>query len=177
MADLSGHVQRRARLSADGKYRYLLSRTLDAARTATFIMLNPSTADAEVDDPTVRKCLGFCRLWGCGTLQVVNLFGIRATSPRDLMRADDPVGPENKRAVEVAMDQHRAAGECRHGPLVCAWGAHGGFLGQDLEMMGWLDGSPGLKPMCLGVTKDGYPRHPLYIPYSTRLIRYIGRII
>lgn len=139
---------------------------------ATFIMLNPSTADATVDDPTIRKCLGFCRRWGCGSLQVVNLFGIRATSPRDMMSAADPVGPRNRRAVARALRRHRCAADIDPGPVVCAWGAHGGFLGQDREMIARLRQHEWVEPMCLGVTRAGHPRHPLYVRLDTPLVPY-----
>src|SRR5437588_2477108 len=86
--------------SPDGRYRYLLTRRLGRSRrVATFIMLNPSTADAINNDPTIRKCVGFARRWGCGLLQVVNLFALRATEPRVLRAAADPVGPENSRWI------------------------------------------------------------------------------
>src|SRR5215213_9378089 len=89
-----------ALFSACGRYRYLLTRqlgegALGQAKMATFIMLNPSTADATRNDPTIRKCIGFAQRWQCDTLQVLNLFAVRATLPRDMKRADDPVGPDN----------------------------------------------------------------------------------
>ncbi len=88
----SNAMIRSAVISEDGKYRYHLRRQLPnlGSRVATFIMLNPSVADHLVDDPTIRKCLGFCRRWGCGELQVVNLFGVRATDPADMRRGRRP---------------------------------------------------------------------------------------
>jgi hypothetical protein len=129
-------------------------------------MLNPSTADAERDDPTIRRCVAFSRLWGCGKLQVVNLFAFRATNPRDLRLAEDPVGPENSRYVKEAVE---AAG-----PVVCAWGVHGGHLDQDLAMLRWL-AEVGARPMALAVTKDGHPKHPLYVRSDTQLMPFSGR--
>lgn len=85
-----------AHLSACGAYRYALRRTWDPARPAAlFVGLNPSTADAERDDPTTRRCVRFARDWGFGGLLVGNLFAYRATRPRDLRAAAEPVGPEN----------------------------------------------------------------------------------
>jgi hypothetical protein len=141
-------------------------------------MLNPSTADAEQDDPTIRKCMGFAERWGCGQLDVVNLFAVRATSPKDMMASTDPVGPLNKSYFDSAMTTHVNNYDIARsgmGPLVCAWGVHGGFMDQDLEVMGWIDNWPTVKPMCLGITKDGHPRHPLYVSYDTPLIPYRGR--
>src|SRR3954454_15761859 len=96
-ASLTLSLEQNAVISACGRYRYLLSRQVGPGlRTATFIMLNPSTADATNDDPTIRRCIGFARQWGCGRLAVLNLFAVRATDPAEMKRADDPVGPENR---------------------------------------------------------------------------------
>jgi hypothetical protein len=163
MIDLLGLPSTRSAVVSDcGKYRYHLYRKVgESRRAATFIMLNPSTADHEVDDPTIRKVMGFARRWGCDELHVVNLFAFRATKPADLREATDPVGPENRdwlrRAVELACD----------GPVVCAWGTHGAYMGQDEAVLGWIGGL--CQPVCLGMTRDGHPRHPLYVSYSAEL--------
>lgn len=81
--------------SISGDYRYRLGRAWAGGPTCTFIMLNPSTADADQDDPTIRRCVGFAKALGCGALEVVNLYAYRATNPRDLLRQDERVGPEN----------------------------------------------------------------------------------
>jgi hypothetical protein len=159
--------------SPDGRYRYLLTRQVGSGPgVATFIMLNPSTADGENDDPTIRKCVGFARQWGCGRLQVVNLFALRATDPSEIAKADDPVGPENadhlQRAIEVSSHPREPA--CP-GPLVCAWGVRGAYRGQDLRLLGWLERFS-VRPYALSITKDGHPRHPLYVSYSTRLLPF-----
>ena len=81
-------------ISGCGTYRYLLTRRAGPGeRAAAFILLNPSTADAATDDPTIRRCLGFARRWGCGRFFVLNLFAFRATYPAELRWADDPIGP------------------------------------------------------------------------------------
>ncbi len=163
MLELLGTPPTRSAVVSDcGKYRYHLHRQLgEGRRAATFIMLNPSTADHEVDDPTIRKVMGFARRWGCDELHVVNLFALRASKPTDLREATDPVGPENRewlrRAVELACD----------GPVVCAWGTHGAYMGQDEAVLGSICGL--CQPICLGLTRDGHPRHPLYVPYSAEL--------
>jgi hypothetical protein len=161
-------------LSADRRYRYFLERTIGPGPVATFIMLNPSTADAEVDDPTIRKCLGFCKQWGCGRLHVVNLFALRTSRPQDLKTGVEPVGPENSAQFVRAILGRRQSREHRRqtGPLVCAWGVHGGYLGRDREVMDWIRNFSLTMPTCLGLTKDGHPRHPLYVAYSAQLMPY-----
>jgi hypothetical protein len=150
-------------ISEDGKYRYhLWRRVSENERVATFIMLNPSTADACADDATIRKCLGFCRRWGCGELHVVNLFAFRATDPRELGKALDPVGPGTGPAIRRAVADADL--------VVCAWGIHGGYLKQGEAVVSLI--RPLCKPMCLGVTRDGRPRHPLFVPYSARLVPF-----
>ncbi len=166
MLELLGTPPTRSAVVSDcGKYRYYLHRQLGEGRhAATFIMLNPSTADHDVDDPTIRKVMGFARRRGCHELHVVNLFAVRATKPGDLRAATDPVGPENRewlrRAVELACD----------GLVVCGWGTHGAYMGQDKAALGWIGGL--CQPTCLGVTRDGHPRHPLYVPYSAELAAF-----
>jgi hypothetical protein len=150
----------------DGRYRYSLTRRLGDGPTATFILLNPSTADATTDDPTVRKCAGFARRWGCGRLRIVNLFARRATSPRALMRLADPVGAGNRAAIAAAL----AAGA--GGPVVAGWGNFGAFGAQAERVMAWLAGRGGVALWCLGVTRGGAPHHPLYVAYSTPLAPY-----
>jgi hypothetical protein len=158
-------------LSSCGKYRYHLWRTLgDADRVATFIMLNPSTADAKADDPTIRRCIGFARREGVGLLQVVNLFAYRATRPQDMRRVADPVGPDNRRQVETAA---LIAWAC-DGPVICAWGVEGRHRDQDRAVMGWLK-ELGVPTLCLGVTAGGDPRHPLYLSALEPLRAYKGR--
>lgn len=129
--------------------------------SCVFVMLNPSTADGNEDDPTIRRCVGFAKRFKFDRLEVVNLFAFRATNPRDLLALnhnDDPVGDRNERAVEQALEDA--------GMIVCAWGAHGGHLGQDQTMLGWIDrhNHRGAPVVALGLTKDGRPKHPLYLP-------------
>src|SRR5262245_44648837 len=96
--------QQNAVISNCGRYRHVLTRQVGpGTRTATFILLNPSTADARVNDPTIRRVIGFTRQWGYDRLTVLNLFAVRATDPADLKRADDPVGPENKAWFEKVL--------------------------------------------------------------------------
>src|SRR5690349_19999422 len=104
----------------------------DREIVAPFIMLNPSTADAQTDVATIRTVKGLCRRWGCGRLQVINLFALRSTDPSALRLAGDPVGPENVEWIGMAM--HTARG----GLVVCAWGTEGSYLDQDLAVLGLL---------------------------------------
>ncbi len=143
------------------RYRYQLSREWGVGPSCNFIMLNPSTADAEMDDPTIRRCVSFAKKWGCGKLIVTNLFGFRATNPKYMKAADDPVGPENMKYVEAAAkhaDWHKGYA----GFVVCAWGANGSFMNQaDTVLRRLVAGN--IRPMCLAKTKAGLPRHPLYL--------------
>jgi hypothetical protein len=152
-------------LSPCGRYRYRLTRTWDDGRPAAFVMLNPSTADADRDDPTVRRCVAFARAWGCAGLVVVNLFAFRATDPYAMReQGAAAVGPEN--------DAHIRAAVIECSPVVCAWGAHGGFLLRDAAVRELIRRSGLPWGMCLGLTKGGHPRHPLYVPATTLPVPY-----
>src|SRR5215510_5582686 len=102
MADL--FLERDAVLSDCGRYRYMLRRTWDHSKPRVlFVMLNPSTADAEIDDATIRSCIRLAKGAGYGSFEVVNLYALRATDPAELQRADDPVGPKNNDIIEAAI--------------------------------------------------------------------------
>ena len=159
-------------ISDCGSYRYLLTRKFGASpKTATFIMLNPSTADATADDQTIRKCIGFCKAWGCGGFRVVNLFAIRARDPSDMKKHPSPLGPENRKHFDEAM---RIAKSCPHkGPVICAWGNHGTHLRQDLVVRAWLRRLQ-IESKAIAITKTGQPAHPLTLSYGLPLISYPG---
>ena len=155
-------LSRGATLSADGRYRYRLWRRWDRSRpVVAFVMLNPSTADARRDDPTIRRCIGFARSWGFGGLEVVNLFALRATDPRGLRRARDPIGSRNARFVRAALS--------RSSTVVLAWGADPLAARQPADMRFGLSRR---RLRCLGLTRAGQPRHPLYLPRSARLVPF-----
>lgn len=164
--DFTAPPARDAVLSACGRYRYWLIRAWDpAVRPAAFVMLNPSTADHKADDPTVRKCVGFARRWGCGGVEVVNLFAWRSTDPAGLLAAADPVGPENDAAIRECLEQ------CS--PVVAAWGvnvpkAHAGRVAAVRGLMERV----GTEVRCLRLTAGGFPGHPLLVKYATDLIPY-----
>lgn len=151
-----------ATLSEDGVYRYDLLRhtTVLAANptsTVVFIGLNPSTADASVDDATVRVCTGYAARWGAARMVLVNLFAYRATDPRALLAANDPVGPDNDRWLTSWVDGRYYA--------VAAWGAVDKRLAWRVAAVRALLAPYGLH--CLGLTKGGQPRHPLYMRKDT----------
>jgi hypothetical protein len=143
-------------------WRYRLWRALGGSGgRCLWIMLNPSTADAERNDPTIRKCLGFSARWGYGSLEVVNLFALRSTDPAGLRKVDDPIGPGNDAAILAA------AGEASC--IVAAWGNHGAYLERALVVRRIL-AAHGFRLQRLGeLTDEGQPGHPLYVPYETPL--------
>lgn len=145
-----------AKISPCGQYRYFLSRMWgdqDDCNVVTFIGLNPSTADASVDDPTLRRCMNYAKAWGYSGVWMVNLFGFRATEPKDMMAATDPIGPDNEDHLAEAIMQARL--------VIAAWGAGGGYRHRDKEVIARYGQGDSLA--CLGLTKDGKPRHPLYL--------------
>jgi hypothetical protein len=153
-----GRVEGRATFSKCLRYRYALSRTWDhKLPIITFIMLNPSTATEDVNDPTVERCQRRAHAMGFGTLQVGNIFAWRSTDPSQLYAIEDPIGPEN--------DSHLALAAKRSQMVVCGWGSHGvrlGGRGAAVEALLW---SAGVDPYALRVNADGSPMHPLYVGY------------
>lgn len=147
--------QRSEALFSDcGAYRYGLRRVWGAGEEVLFVMLNPSTADETRNDPTIERCQRRAVAMGFGGLRIANLFGFRATRPRDLKAAAEPVGPENDALLR---DWAGAAAL-----TIAAWGSHGGWRGRGPEVAAWLGAASHL-----GLTRDGHPRHPLYVPYTT----------
>lgn len=155
--------RKRALLSDDGAYRYWLSRSWDdAVWNLGFVMLNPSTADAAVDDPTIVRCAGFARRLGYGGITVLNLYAYRATQPADLWKAADPVGPDNDRHLALMLAGRAEAGS----DVIAAWGANA-----KPDRVAEVLALPGAERMqCLGHTKHGAPRHPLYLPSDAPLL-------
>lgn len=143
-------------ISDCGRYRYELGRRWGGSEHGVtlldWVMLNPSTADADQDDPTIRRCMKFAKDWGFHGIRVTNLFGYRATNPDELAAADDPFGPDN--------GDYLSARYPLSPMTVCAWGAH--------KLVSSY-GNPSLFKresafVCLGYNKDGSPKHPLYVP-------------
>lgn len=148
-------IERSAYISECGTYRYSLTRGWDATLPPlVWMMLNPSTADAEVDDPTIRRVVGFTQRPGCyGAAIVVNLYALRP--PKPVRLATDPVGPLN----DVILKSYGATWD-----VMAAWGAHAPLRAAQV-LMGPLRGR---HLFCLGKTKDGFPRHPLYVKADQR---------
>ena len=152
-----------AMISPCGRYRYRLTRNWDEGPVAMFIMLNPSTADANEDDPTIRRCIGFAQSWGCGGLCVVNLYALISTFPRELWKVDSAqrVGPDNDAHLRLAASGAASVGS----PLVAAWGASA-----KPSRVAWVREFPGMGRLShLGLNRGGQPKHPLYLRADTAL--------
>ena len=146
-----------------GAYRYLLTRRwLAFAPPVVFVMLNPSTATAEADDPTVRRAIAFAQSWGYGGLDVLNIFAYRSKAPHTLKGVRDPVGPENNRYIQDVT--------AKPGRIVVAWGEWGRLQHRDTAVLTLLKNRP---LHCLGTTHAGHPRHPLYVAADTRPIPFV----
>ena len=142
-------------------YRYILWRVWDISRPLVlFIALNPSTADERKNDPTIRREIDFATRWGGGGLIKGNLFGFRSKDPSALARVIDPVGPENDKTIR------EFAADCLI--KVAAWGADKAVTEARVEAMLGILG----ECHCLGVTKDGHPKHPLYLAKKTPLVPF-----
>lgn len=151
-------------------YRYRLARTWDIEnkKTTVFVMLNPSTADQDVDDPTIRRCVGFAKSNGSGKVEIVNLFAYRATKPEHLALADDPVGNQNDYVIRQLFESDFT------GPVIVGWGGSrhkvkrvnsGHRVGAVMDLAKETN-----RPLyCFGETKNGDPRHPLYLPKDAEM--------
>lgn len=143
-------------------YRYELWRIWDVTKpTLTFIMLNPSTADAMINDPTVERCERRAIAGGFGRLNVVNIFAYRSTDPSKLYTLADPIGQLNNAHIcEVAM---------RSDMVICGWGKHGALHDRGNEVIEMLL-SKYIKLYALKINKDESPKHPLYVGYDAEPI-------
>jgi hypothetical protein len=151
--------------SACGQYRYTLGRVWEPRRPLlTFVMLNPSIADARDDDPTIRKCRGFAERLGFGGIHVVNLYAFRATKPPAMWAArtagTDIVGPENDDVLRAAFSR---------GDAIAAWGANAAKDPLRVQFVSALARAAGSRLQALSVTKSGAPGHPLMLGYSSTL--------
>lgn len=145
-------------------YRYALSREWGEGTKLVVIGLNPSTADAHTDDPTIRRCTGFARRWGFSGLVMLNLFAYRATEPRAMKAAADPIGPVNDTVLTLYATPDRM--------VVAAWGIHGVYRGRQAEVRHMMS------EQCvalhhLGLTAGGFPKHPLYLRADTQAEAWI----
>jgi len=132
-------------------WRYALTRIWSYGKPmVAFIGLNPSTADEVKNDPTVRRCIGFAKLWGFGGMHMLNAFAFRATDPKDLKAATDPVGPDNDKWLKKIAKKVEFTIAC--------WGNHGEFKNRGREVAALIP-----KLRCFRVTKERHPIHPLYL--------------
>jgi hypothetical protein len=159
-----------ASISDCGTYRYTLTRELGGERTLVAFGLNPSKATAEIDDPTIRKDIGFAKIWGCERVLKINAYGYRATDPGDMKRARkagvDTIGPDNDDVIRRALGMALLT----NGVLLVAWGNHIELKRQQ-EIATAIRFS-GVTPMCLGTNKNGTPVHELYQPYDRQLVAW-----
>lgn len=156
-------IRRRAKISDCGRYRYWLSREWGPGPMLTFVMLNPSTADDQIDDPTIRRCIGFAKREGADGCDVVNLYGLRSTDPYALTVDADPIGPGNAEAVGAALIAAAVSGF----PVVCGWGAYQAIGVAQVAKLVECARDCGVRLVCLGRTVKRAPRHPLYVRADT----------
>lgn len=157
-----------ATISQCGAFRYRLWRRWDEfGAPLIFVMLNPSTADAMQDDPTIRKCIGFAQRLGYGGIEVLNLYAYRATKPADLKRAGYLVGPANDAHIADVIQDHASERD----NVICAWGANARGLSRPGDVLRLLR-NLGVRARALQFTNDGIPAHPLMLPYACGL-KYI----
>ncbi len=150
-----------AQFSDCRRYRYALWRTWQEGEShVMFIGLNPSTADETKDDPTIRRCIGYAKAWGFGGIHMLNLFAFRATNPKDLKKANDPVGKENDSYLKMYLEPG--------GLNIACWGTHGSFLNRGEEVIELLNRG---NLSCFDLTKNGQPKHPLYLKQDIKPIR------
>lgn len=159
LAGIEGH----SHFSEDERYRYWLTREWSGSPSKLlFICLNPSIANDMIDDPTQRRIRGFAKSWGFGGYTVVNLFAVVSTDPSKLRRVLDPVGPENDLFLRRLHQDSEVS--------VAAWGAHGACGNRGILVMKMLGA---IKPlMCLGLNRDGSPKHPLYLKGDSILLPF-----
>ena len=165
-------MQRTAEFSACNTYRYKLGRVWNPVKPpCLFVMLNPSTADHNIDDPTIRLCIGHAMRMGFGSLLVGNIFAMRSTDPKHLWKEDDPIGPLNNRALQDMISEA--------GRVVIAWSAdgnhkygsckankRGGRADEVMELIGEENA------YALRLCKNGQPHHPLYLPGGLNPLPY-----
>lgn len=165
---MDGEIRKNAAVTFCREYRLWLTRDWAFGKpTLAFLMLNPSTADSSVDDPTIRRCIGYAKREGRGGIEVVNLFALRATDPGELLTHEDPVGRDAVGNDAAIMDTAITETE-----IVCAWGnlKNREQIARAREVVEMI--KPITTLLCLGTTKNGMPRHPLYVKADQPLERW-----
>lgn len=159
-------VERTAAISADGLYRYELGRRWGSGEPVLWVMHNPSTADAHIDDLTIKKCIEFTKRLGAHALKVVNLYAYRTSSPAELERFNgDQEGPENADTLRRALAEAQI--------VIAAWGSSWRRMAAVLAVQRFA-ADAGADLYCLGTTKDGDPRHPGRLGYDSTLEPWPG---
>lgn len=163
-------MRKDACLTPCGKHRLWLTRTWDATNPKLMVMcgLNPSIADAEIDDPTIRRDIGFARRESCGGLSKINLHTFRATDPDDMFSVN-PIYRNAPQYRQAWTEQCNGADRV----VVACWGADKRAGAMAKEFVAFA-GEAGIPLWCLGLTKDGQPRHPLYLRSDAPLVRYMA---
>lgn len=158
--------ERGARFSPCRTWRYELWRIWGGGgRWLNVIGLNPSTADENVDDPTIRRCIGFAKTWGYDGLRMTNLFAFRSTDPRGLPASwHQAVGPENDHLLRRTAEDSAL--------VLAAWGVHGRLHNRGSQVLGML-WNKGINVQAFGFTKDGFPKHPLYLAATTEPVPWV----
>lgn len=159
-----------ADISDCGKHRYTLTREWGQGPHCIFIMLNPSTADAVNDDPTIRRCIGFAKREGKTGLTVINLYSLRTPHPEVLWNTNRPerFGPRQDAYWQKVLTNSQSL-------VIAAWGAEA--VTHDRELVDRVGYYLGHRLMCFGKTKSGQPRHPLYLRADAALIQYMAILV
>ena len=153
-------IYKNATFSSCRKYRYSLSRIWDKKKKyVLFIGLNPSTANEEEDDPTIRRCVNYSKDWGYGGFIIVNLFAYRTALPSNLKKVKYPIGSENDKYIVTLSKKADIT--------VAAWGNNGSLYSRDKQVLNLV---PSL--MCLKINKSGQPAHPLYLKKGLKLTKF-----
>ena len=154
----------KAILSDDRLYRYILTRTWDITKPyIIFVGLNPSTADETDDDNTIKKLMRYAKRWGYGGIIMTNIFAFRATEPKDMKKAEDPIGPDNDRYLANMLSSGVAT------TVVAMWGNHGVYKGREervRQLLNEMEFKGYISVKCFEISKQGQPKHPLFLSES-----------
>lgn len=154
------------KISECQKYRYSLTRVWDESKPSIlFVGLNPSTADADKDDPTIKKLIAYTKAWGYGGFEIVNLFAYRSSDPKNLYNKQAiAIGPGNTTYLKQAASSHVKT--------ICMWGNQAKEISETVTAI-WTQYFRGKGAYCFKINRDGSPAHPLYLPGSCKLIKFV----
>ncbi len=156
-------MERTAFFSECRTYRYALKRVWNkSGPNVLFVGLNPSRANENSDDPTIRRCIKFAKYWNFGGLSIVNLFAFCSHDPKDLLTAEDPIGAKNDLILKKLLSKHDT--------IVLVWGNNGSFLKRNEKVLKLIK-----NPLCLKINKNGAPAHPLYLKGNLKPIPYVSQ--